>query len=312
MPLYTEDDAKRCLQLFKPVNYRQAWQVADELSATLTPSGHMAGAAFVRLDSGVRSILFAGDIGRPNDPVLAASSRMDGADYLVVESTYGDRAHGNADVLGELAEVINRAAARGGVVLIPAFAVGRAQSLMYCIHLLKSRRAIADLPVYLNSPMAASATGVYACHQSELRLDPAQCKSLVNAAKILHAPDDSRELNKKRGPMIIIAASGMATGGRVLHHLKAFASDPRNTILFAGFQAGGTRGASISGEPPRCVFSQKRYRFAPKWQRYPTSRPTPTLLKSAPGCEGSNCHHARPSSPMASLRRLMRCDAPAH
>ncbi len=247
LPLYTGDDARRCLRLFQPVNHRQAWQVADGLSAALTPSGHMAGASFVRLDNGVRSILFSGDIGRPNDLVLNAPSQMDGADYLVVESTYGDRAHKNADVLAELAEVINRTAAQGGVVLIPAFAVGRAQSLMYCIHLLKSRHVIADLPVYLNSPMAASATGVYASHQSELRLDPAQCKALVNAAQIVHTPDDSRELNKKHGPMIIIAASGMATGGRVLHHLKAFAPDPRNTILFAGFQAGGTRGATISG-----------------------------------------------------------------
>lgn len=196
----------------------------------------------------MRSILFSGDIGRPSDRVLAAPSPMDGADYLVVESTYGDRTHRNTDVLVELADVINRTAARGGVVLIPAFAVGRAQSLMYCIHLLKSQRAIADLPVYLNSPMAASATSVYARHRSELRLNPAQCEALIHAAQIVHTPDESRELNKRHGPMIIIAASGiMATGGRVLHHLKAFAPDKRNTILFAGLQAGGTRGATISG-----------------------------------------------------------------
>ena len=247
LPLYTRDDARRCMRLFKPVNYREAWQAADGLSATLTPSGHMAGSSFVKLDNGVRSILFSGDIGRPNDLVLAAPSPMDGADYLVVESTYGDRMHRNADVLAELAGVINRTAARGGVVLIPAFAVGRAQSLMYCIHLLKSQKAIANLPVYLNSPMAASATSVYARHQSELRLNPAQSKALVHAAQIVHTPEESRELNKRHGPMIIIAASGMATGGRVLHHLKAFAPDKRNTILFAGFQAGGTRGATISG-----------------------------------------------------------------
>ncbi|MDO8277061.1 MAG: MBL fold metallo-hydrolase, partial [Burkholderiaceae bacterium] len=171
----------------------------------------------------------------------------DGADYLVVESTYGDRLHDTADPLQMLGEVINRTALRGGVVLIPAFAVGRAQNLLHCIHLLKERHAIPDIPVYLNSPMAASAMQVYLKHQSELRLNAAQCAALARTAHIVETPDESRELNTRRGPMIIIAASGMATGGRVVHHLAAFAPDARNTILFAGYQAGGTRGATIVG-----------------------------------------------------------------
>lgn len=247
LPLYTRDDAQRCLKLFEPVSYRKQWQPAKGLNASLTPSGHILGASFVRIDNGLRSILFSGDIGRPNDLVLEAPSPMDGADYLVVESTYGDRLHKNTDVLRELADVINRTAARGGVVVIPAFAVGRAQSLLYCIHLLKAQGVIQNLPVYLNSPMAANATNAYGQHRAELRLTRAQCEAMTHAARIVVTPEESRELNTRSGPMVIISASGMATGGRVVHHLKAFAPDQRNTILFAGFQAGGSRGATLVG-----------------------------------------------------------------
>ena len=250
-PLYTREDAERCLKLLHPVAHGKLWHPAPGLNASLMPAGHMVGASFVRLDNGSRSILFSGDIGRPNDLVLKAPSQMDGADYLVVESTYGDRLHKNSDPLLELGKVINRTAARGGVVLIPAFAVGRAQSLLHCIQVLKAQGVIDNkLPVYLNSPMAASATQAYQKHQAELRLTAAQCEAMARAAHIVQSPEESRLLNARRGPMVIIAASGMATGGRVVHHLKAFAPDKRNTILFAGFQAGGTRGATIVGGSP--------------------------------------------------------------
>ena len=247
MPLYTREDAVRCLRQFVPQPFGTDWSPVSGLSANLAPSGHMLGSAFVRMDDGSRSILFSGDIGRPNDLVLAAPARVPGADYLVVESTYGNRLHENSDPLIKLGEVINRTAARGGVVVIPAFAVGRAQNLMYCIHLLKERGIIHNLPVYLNSPMAANATRIYHRHRDEHRLTPEQCDAMCHAATIVNTPDESRALNAKHGPMVIIAASGMATGGRVVHHLKAFAPDRRNTILFAGFQAGGTRGATIVG-----------------------------------------------------------------
>lgn len=251
LPLYTREDAERCLKLLHPVDYGKHWQPLPGLNASLAPSGHMPGSSFVRLDNGSRSLLFSGDIGRPNDMVLKAPSQMDGADYLVVESTYGDRLHKNFDPLTALGEVINRTAARGGVVVIPAFAVGRAQSLMHCIHLLKAQGVIRDnLPVYLNSPMAASATQVFLKHRSELRLTATQCEAMTHTAHIVGTPEESRLLNTRKGAMVIIAASGMATGGRVVHHLKAFAPDPRNTILFAGFQAGGTRGAIIAGGAP--------------------------------------------------------------
>ena len=247
LPLYTRDDAQRCLRLLHPVPYRNPWQPAAGLSATLTPSGHILGSSFVKIDNSERSILFSGDIGRPNDLVLAPPSSMDGADYLVVESTYGDRLHKNADLLAELAVVVNRTAARGGMVLIPAFAIGRAQSLLYCLYLLKSQGLIPELPIYLNSPMAANATQIYTRHLDELKLTAAQCQAMTRDTHFVQTPDESRELNTRRGPMVIISASGMATGGRVLHHLKAFAPDKRNTILFAGYQAGGTRGATLVG-----------------------------------------------------------------
>lgn len=248
LPLYTRDDADRCLKLLHPVACGKHWQPVPGLNASLTPSGHMLGAAFVLLDDGSRSILFSGDIGRPNDLLLQAPSLMEGADYLVVESTYGDRLHNKTSPLLELGNVIHRTAARGGVVLIPAFAVGRAQSLLHCIRLLKDQGLIAkNLPVYLNSPMAASATQLYVKHEDELKLTAEQCEAMARTAHIVESPQESRELNIRHGPMIIIAASGMATGGRVVHHLKAFASDQRNTIVFAGYQAGGTRGAAIVG-----------------------------------------------------------------
>ncbi len=245
LPLYTREDAERCLRLFAPQPFGTSWSPVEGLQARLDPSGHMLGSAFVKVEDGQRSILFSGDIGRPNDLVLAAPSRVPGADYLVIESTYGDRQHEATDPLLKLGEVINRTAARGGVVVIPAFAVGRAQNLLYCIHLLKERGVIHHLPVYLDSPMAIDATRTYHTHRGEHRLTPEQCEAMCHAATIVNKPDDSRALSARRGPMVIISASGMATGGRVVHHLKAFAPDRRNTILFAGYQAGGTRGAAI-------------------------------------------------------------------
>ena len=250
LPLYTRDDAERCLNLFRPVAYDQDWHPVPGLTARLSPSGHMPGSSFSRVDDGSRSILFSGDIGRPNDLVLKPPAQLAGADYLVVESTYGDREHQASDPLTTLADVINRTTERNGAVIIPAFAVGRAQNLLHCIRTLKDRDLIRDVPVFLNSPMAARATETYFKHRDELRLTAAQCEALAHTAHVVGTPEESEELNRRHGPMIIVAASGMATGGRVVHHLKAFAPDARNTILFAGFQAGGTRGATIVGGAP--------------------------------------------------------------
>ncbi len=246
LPLYTREDALRSLALLRPVHFGKDFEPLPGLRAQMAHSGHMPGSAFVRLDDGRRSILFSGDLGRPNDMLLKPPVARPASDYLVVESTYGDRSHGAEDPLDALAEVIQRTSARGGVLVIPAFAVGRAQVLLYAIHRLKAQGRIHHLPVYLNSPMAAAATQVYLEHPGLLRIPAAECEAMVRDTTFVETPEESRALNARKGPMVIVAASGMATGGRVLHHLQAFAPDRRNTILLVGYQAGGTRGAALA------------------------------------------------------------------
>jgi metallo-beta-lactamase family protein len=245
LPLYTEKDAELSLRRFTPIDFGRNFNLGDNLITHLSPSGHILGSAFVLLRDSRTSILFSGDIGRPNDPIMVAPSIVRKANYLVIESTYGDRRHDPTDPQVALASIINRTIKRGGVIVVPAFAVGRAQSLLYYIHLLKKSKAIPNIPVFLNSPMAANVNHVFHDHLGEHRLTPSQCEAMCNAAHIVNSVDESKALNNRKGPMILIAASGMATGGRVLHHLEAFAPDPRNTILFVGFQAGGTRGEAI-------------------------------------------------------------------
>lgn len=245
LPLYTQQDAERCLSQLTPLDFNGDTDLGSGVNLHLARAGHILGSAFVQLKHAGINLLFSGDIGRPRDPVMLAPSAMRRADYLVVESTYGDRLHDPADPLVDLAAIINRTAGRGGVVIIPTFAVGRAQELLYYLSVLKTARRIADIPVYLNSPMAVDATRIFLDHRDEHRLTPEQCHAMFSSVRIVNTPEESKQLNARGGPMIILAGSGMATGGRVVHHIKAFAPDPKNTILFAGFQAAGTRGASI-------------------------------------------------------------------
>jgi metallo-beta-lactamase family protein len=247
LPLYTEADATRSLERFRPLPFGVDVEIATGVRARLSHAGHLLGAASVRLTAGKTSITFSGDVGRPHDPVMRAPDPLADTDYLVVESTYGDRRHPTADPSAQLADVIRRTAGRGGVVVVPAFAVGRAQTLLHLFAELKARDAIPrSLPAYLNSPMAIDATTIYHRHRSLHRLTVAECGRMVKAATFVSSAEDSRKLNDLRFPMLIIAASGMATGGRVLHHLKGLGPDPRNTILLTGYQAGGTRGAALA------------------------------------------------------------------
>ncbi|RSZ56368.1 MBL fold metallo-hydrolase [Massilia atriviolacea] len=246
LPLYSEADAVRALRQFSPVPFDTPFAIAGDMRGQLALAGHILGAAIVSVRCAGKSIVFSGDLGRPDDPVMLAPAAIAEADFLVVESTYGDKRHDPADPLLLLGKTIRDTAARGGVTIIPSFAVGRAQSLLYDLHRLKQQGAIpAHLPVYLNSPMAADATALYQKHLHSHRLSHDACFAMRRAATIVNSVEESIALNERQVPMVIVAASGMATGGRVLHHLKAFAPDPRNTILFAGFQAGGTRGAQM-------------------------------------------------------------------
>ncbi len=251
LPLYTREDAEACLKQFAPLPFGHAFALAEGLQGELVMAGHILGAASVILNDGARSLTFSGDLGRPNDPLMPAPKPLAPTDYLVLESTYGNRKHDPADPAVLLGQVIRETAARGGVVVIPAFAVGRAQLLLYYIHQLKQSGAIpAVLPVYLDSPMATDATRLYRQHHFDHRLGGAECQAMCHAATVVNTPSESMALDQADMPMVIISASGMATGGRVLHHIKAFADDARNTILFAGYQAGGTRGAAmIAGAP---------------------------------------------------------------
>ena len=245
LPLYTKDDAVKALKLFSPVDFEKDIDLGSGVIVRLSPNGHILGSAFVRIHDTKTSILFSGDIGRPNDVLMKPPTQIKQADYLVVESTYGDRVHDKADPKIKLAAAINRTISRGGKVIIPVFAVGRAQELLYYIHLLKAKGSVPDVPVYLNSPMAIDATEIFNRHRGEHRLSASECEAMFHTAHMVNTVEQSKALNENRHPMIILAASGMATGGRVVHHLKAFAPNPNNTILFAGFQAAGTRSAAM-------------------------------------------------------------------
>lgn len=247
LPLYTEADAQAALKLLQPVDWSTPLLIAPGLRAQLSPAGHLLGAASVMCESSHGRILFSGDVGRPDDLMMRAPAPPPAADWVVIESTYGDRVHAPGDAEQELAEAINPALARGGVVVVPSFAVGRAQLLLHLIARCKARDTIPDVPVFLNSPMASNVTRLYHSYRGEHRLTEQECATMCTAAKFVNTVEESKALNTHRGPMIIISASGMATGGRVLHHLKAFASDPRNLILFTGYQAVGTRGAALVG-----------------------------------------------------------------
>ena len=245
LPLFTEKDALRALKHLEPVAYDTPVQLGNGISFRLLRAGHILGAAMVALEVNGQRLVFSGDLGRPNDPIMCAPAAPGAADFLVVESTYGNRRHASDDAEQTLAVHVNRALGRGGVVVIPAFAVGRAQTLLHYFARMKQRKVIPDVPIFLNSPMAVDATRIYHNHRAEHRLTPDECTSACAVAGMVNSADESRALNTRGGPMILISASGMATGGRVVHHLKAFAPDARNMVLFPGFQAAGTRGAAM-------------------------------------------------------------------
>jgi metallo-beta-lactamase family protein len=242
LPLYTKEEAAASLQYFQPVDFGKAHSLGGGLSFTLSRSGHILGSAFIEVNDGRTSVLFSGDLGRPHDPVMKPPATLQHSDYLILESTYGNRLHDRTDPAETIGAIINSTAAKGGKVIIPAFAVGRAQSVLYYVQQLQQAGAIPQLPVFLDSPMAINATELFCEFKHEHKLPEYVCAAMCGLATYTRTVEASKRIDQSPLPSVIISASGMATGGRVLHHFKALISDPRHTILLTGFQAGGTRG----------------------------------------------------------------------
>lgn len=245
LPLYTGADAEAALDRFEPVAFGKTHALGGGVSFRFLRAGHILGAAIVEVTVNGRVLVFSGDLGRFDSPTMFDPEQVRRADWLLVESTYGNRDHVDEDPEDALAEIVNRTAARGGTVIIPAFAVGRTQTLLYHLHRLKRAKRIPDVPVFLDSPMAIDASEIFCRFHADHRMSESEARAACRVATCVQSVEDSKALDHNHVPRIIIAASGMATGGRVIHHIKALGPDRRNTVLFAGFQAGGTRGAAM-------------------------------------------------------------------
>jgi metallo-beta-lactamase family protein len=245
LPLFDKAEAERSLKYFVTKDFGQEFEVFPGFTVTFLYAGHILGAAIAFINAGSTRIAFSGDIGRPQDSIFKPPSALPKLDYLVVESTYGNRKHETSDPLMELETLIKEAVEKKSVMMIPAFAVGRAQELMYFLSILRKQGRIPWIPMYLNSPMATDATEIFCEYQNLHKLSPQECLEVSKVVHYIRSVEESRALNEKKGPMLILSASGMATGGRILHHLKAFAPDPKNIIIITGYQALGTRGRAI-------------------------------------------------------------------
>ncbi len=251
LPLYTLVDAERTLTQLQPVGFHRPVPVVPGLEVEFLNAGHLLGSAYARVRTAGKTILFGGDLGRYSRPVLPDPTPVEGADVLLVESTYGNKQHEPDDGGARLAAIVNDAASRGGKLLIPAFAVGRVEELLYWLKQLEEAKRIPVLPVYVDSPMAEKALQFYTSRTEELDPDihvDAARGVLVFATErltLVASPQQSKDLVASRKRAIVIASSGMATGGRVLYHLAAGLPDPKTTVLFVGFQAAGTRGRTL-------------------------------------------------------------------
>lgn len=246
-PLYTRRDAMRAVELMRPITPGKDFSPVTGMSARLTPAGHLLGACSVTLRDRLHTLVYSGDIGRSDDLLMRAPQAVpDAPDLLLVESTYGDRQHDDSDQQARLGAIVRATVERGGSVLIPTFAVGRAQALMLLLQRLRRSGEIpASLPIYLDSPMAQAATRIHLAHARLMRLSQAEQRTLCEGVTAVEDAADSRRLARRKAPAVILSSSGMATGGRVLTHLAAMASEPRHSIVFPGYQVAGSRGGRL-------------------------------------------------------------------
>jgi metallo-beta-lactamase family protein len=259
MPLFTVEDANRAMALLQPVGYDRPVPVAPGLTAEFLNAGHLLGAAYARVrTAGGKTLLFGGDLGRYGRPILPDPTSVPNADVLLVESTYGDRRHEADDQGARLGGLIRDTSDRGGKLIIPAFALGRVEELIYWIHLLETEKQIPTLPVYVDSPMAAAVLQEYRARLADLDagtregVPGARARSErhvwafgTSRLKVVASIAESRAVQESSEPAVVISASGMATGGRVLHHLARALPEAKNAVLFVGYQAAGTRGRQL-------------------------------------------------------------------
>jgi metallo-beta-lactamase family protein len=256
LPLYTYEEAVKSLEYFRAVDGLKPQELSSHFSLRFFFAGHILGARMVEVtvqeNAKTKKLLFSGDLGRfPQLIIPEPAVPEDEFDYLLLESTYGDRLHPKEDIGARLASIVESTAAHGGTVVIPSFAVGRTQELLYLFRELIEQNKLHSLPIHVDSPMAIDVTHLYEKHQEDhdLEFETLEAQGIKPfSPPDLHfdkTVDESKQLNEARYPMVIISASGMATGGRVVHHLERCLPDHRNTVLFVGFQAAGTRGRAI-------------------------------------------------------------------
>ncbi len=256
LPLFTKEDAEQVFPLINPVDYDKRVELSEDTYVRFLEAGHILGSSVIKVDTHndgkPMSLVFSGDLGRYDVEILRDPAPVTQADYLLIESTYGNRQHPKGDFHEELAEIVNETAKRGGMVVIPSFAVGRTQTLLYLLREMKEQDQIPNLPVFLDSPMAQNVTELFCRHVDDfdeeakaIFRETGKCPILGPNLQFTRTREESQKINSLRYPAIIISASGMATGGRVLHHLKFRLPDPRNTVVFIGYQSVGTRGQKL-------------------------------------------------------------------
>lgn len=265
LPLYSEKQAYECLKQFEKAPYRQLRKLPGGVTWQFLPAGHILGSTFAEIyfPNGEK-VLMSGDLGRYNTPLIVDPTAIEFAEYLVVESTYGDRSHSTENAEEKLSGILNDAVQNGSCVLVPSFAIGRTQELLYYVNRLRSKGRIPRIPIFVDSPMASSVSQVYLQHKEEHDLEmtegmqnqghPMEPEGLV----WVRDREQSKELNSRRGPMMVISGSGMATGGRIVHHLLTRLADPSTIVVFTGFQATGTLGRKlIEKEPEVSIFGRQ-------------------------------------------------------
>lgn len=275
VPLYSEDDAKTVAKMFEYVPVGEWEDIADDIRIRLHHAGHILGSAIVELeikDAGEwKRVVFTGDLGRRDKPLLFDPTPVERCDVVITESTYGDRVHPTpADVKAELQRVICAAAEKNGRVIIPAFSLGRTQLIVYLLNELRNENDLCRVPVFIDSPLATRLTEIYRDHQEEMDDDVRETLKFdddvfnFDGLTYVRSRDESMALNKRKGPFVVISASGMCTAGRVVHHLKHAVSREENTILIIGFQAKGTLGRQLVERRDHVYIHGRRYKLNAK------------------------------------------------